>query len=178
MTERKFTDEEVIRALELHSKEGEPCLDECPYADKRYCGSKMAKDALDLINRQRAEIEAWETGQKALQKNLSQIIRAEAIKDFPFLRPTTRTTSRNCRLPLSSTIPKIAEIIAFCQTSSFRNPGASGPSVWKQCVSTHSIAAFALCPSKKNCFSCSPFTKYSYKSVINRPVMYVPFLIP
>lgn len=58
MTERKFTDEEVIRALELHSEALEPCLDKCVYGKERYCGSKMAKDALDLINRQRAVIEA------------------------------------------------------------------------------------------------------------------------
>ena len=55
--EHKFTDEEVIEALELHSKVYEPCLDKCVYRKERLCGSKMAKDARDLINRQKAEIE-------------------------------------------------------------------------------------------------------------------------
>lgn len=57
MTEHKFTDEEVIKALELHSTAYEPCLDKCVYGKERCCGSKMAKDALAIINRQKAEIE-------------------------------------------------------------------------------------------------------------------------
>lgn len=57
MTEHKFTDEKVIRALELHSSEEGCCLNKCVYAQERYCGSKMAKGALDIIKRQKAEIE-------------------------------------------------------------------------------------------------------------------------
>ena len=52
-----MTDNEIIKALELHSAPQDACVNKCPYGRERYCGSKMAKDALDLINRQRAEIE-------------------------------------------------------------------------------------------------------------------------
>ena len=86
---------------------------------------------------------------------------AAARSDLPFFLATTRTTSRNCRFPFASTIPKIAEMKAFCQTSSKNGPGASGPSVWKQCDSIQSIARLAFAWSKKNCFSCSPLTRYS-----------------
>lgn len=62
MTERKLTDEEVIKALECcASLNG--CA-ECPYRDKEYksstdnCGYNSTKDALDLINRKNAEIES------------------------------------------------------------------------------------------------------------------------
>lgn len=58
MTEHKYTDEEVIKALEYHSDPAKTCVSECAYGYQRYCGSKMAKDALDLINRQKAEISA------------------------------------------------------------------------------------------------------------------------
>ena len=57
MTEHKFANEEIIRALEYHSDPSKPCVYKCVYGDQRYCGSKMAKDALDLIKRQKAEIE-------------------------------------------------------------------------------------------------------------------------
>lgn len=81
MTERKFTDEDLIKALD-HCRNGErgSKCSKCEYVTG--CKTYLIGLALDLINRQRAEIEAWETGQKALQKNLSQIIRAEAIKEF------------------------------------------------------------------------------------------------
>lgn len=58
MSEHKYTDEEVIKALEYHSDPAKTCVSECAYGYQRYCGSKMAKDALDLINRQKAEISA------------------------------------------------------------------------------------------------------------------------
>lgn len=57
MTERKFTDEEVIKALECHADLDVSCYGRCKYANEMRCGSKMAKDALALINRQKAEIE-------------------------------------------------------------------------------------------------------------------------
>lgn len=60
MTEHKFTDEEIIRALKLcFALKGtsETCA-KCPYHSfGKLCKVERDKDALDLINRQRAEIE-------------------------------------------------------------------------------------------------------------------------
>ncbi len=63
MSERKYTDEEIIRALKIHSDKESSCLKYiispvglCPYSGTPYCGSDMARDAFDLINRQKAEI--------------------------------------------------------------------------------------------------------------------------
>lgn len=59
MTEHKFTDEEVMRALECLTGEPKLCRG-CPYDGTEhypFCREHCAKDALDLINRQRAEIE-------------------------------------------------------------------------------------------------------------------------
>lgn len=63
MTEHKFTDEEVIRALECCNRNGS--CSKCPYDRARFeyetdCASEMTADALDLINRQRGEIERME----------------------------------------------------------------------------------------------------------------------
>ena len=72
MTDHKFTDDDVIKALELCSKldlSFEEC-DKCPY--KGECGTKdgnMPADALALINRQKAEIERLETENKSLIEN-------------------------------------------------------------------------------------------------------------
>lgn len=60
MTERKFTDEEVIKALELcYTPKGTSytCA-KCPFHELRaLCKVERDRAALDLINRQRAEIE-------------------------------------------------------------------------------------------------------------------------
>lgn len=63
MTERKFTDEEVIRALECCSADN--ACDDCPIGGRRFriggeqvCNpTELMTAVLDLINRQRAEIE-------------------------------------------------------------------------------------------------------------------------
>lgn len=62
MTEHKFMDEEIIRALECcllsNSHQEEEC-DKCPLYETplTICQNLMAYYALDLINRQRKEIE-------------------------------------------------------------------------------------------------------------------------
>lgn len=102
MSEHKYTDEEVIKALEYHSDPAKTCVSECAYGYQRYCGSKMAKDALDLINRQKVEIErlhsevkektetivflkdqatGWSIDFCNLKKKLNTA-KAEAIKEF------------------------------------------------------------------------------------------------
>ena len=61
MTEHKFTDEEVIKALECcYTNDSNDCY-KCPYTAEStaemFCDKKLAKDALDLIKRQKEEIE-------------------------------------------------------------------------------------------------------------------------
>ncbi len=58
MTDHKFTDAEIVKALECCSpvvSEDFDCVI-CPY-NKKGCNSKLLRDALSLINRQKAEIE-------------------------------------------------------------------------------------------------------------------------
>lgn len=54
-----MTDNEIIKALECCTKSdtNENYCDPCPYLHEKYCAAKISKDALDLINRQKAEIE-------------------------------------------------------------------------------------------------------------------------
>ena len=80
MSNRKFTDEEIIKALELHSNKDVACLDKCPYAERHFCGSSMARDALALINRQKAEIERLQ----AVHADMTESLRlaSEANKDM------------------------------------------------------------------------------------------------
>ena len=58
MTDHKFTDDDVIKALECCVADGCPDCDECPF-NKCCCDgtNKMLNNALSLINRQKAEIE-------------------------------------------------------------------------------------------------------------------------
>ena len=58
MTKRKYTDEEVIKALEFCVSNKYTC-DGCPCVEGKFeCVTNEPKFALDLINRQRAEIES------------------------------------------------------------------------------------------------------------------------
>ena len=82
-----MTDNEIIKALEEH-------LQKCQNIkygarQKILVDSDFLKDVLDLINRQKAEIErlkadkeALINGQETLQKNLPKTIRAETITEF------------------------------------------------------------------------------------------------
>ena len=79
MTEHKFTDEEIIKALEWCSQL-RLCVD-CPLRAKGYfshsgnaCRNALMKNALDLINHQREEIEVI--------KETTAEIRYEAVKEF------------------------------------------------------------------------------------------------
>lgn len=57
MTERKITDEDIIKALERCGEiDYAPC-DRCIFYKKRDCIVELSENALDLIKRQRAEIE-------------------------------------------------------------------------------------------------------------------------
>lgn len=75
MTEHKYTDEEVIKALECCVAEGYPTCDECPF-DGCCCDgtNKMLNNALALINRQKAEVAFWMDAAANAKK--------EAVKEF------------------------------------------------------------------------------------------------
>ena len=82
-----MTDKEIIKALECCNPSNRSCV-ECPRFNEFKCYTKVMVDALDLINRQQAEIERL---QKHIQngidlaKQLPEMIataEAEAIKKF------------------------------------------------------------------------------------------------
>lgn len=79
MTKRNFTDEEVIKALECCAN-GE--CDECPYQDDSPCKEYLNNAALDLINRQRAEIESLNEIVFTDRTEAIKMLKAEAIKEF------------------------------------------------------------------------------------------------
>lgn len=56
MTEREFTDEEIIKALECCVGDDFDYCKECPSLRNKPCQEPMLIGALDLINRQKAEI--------------------------------------------------------------------------------------------------------------------------
>ena len=82
-----MTDNDIIKALECCSCDNYQC-DNCPYA---YKTCTVYKDSLDLINRQKAEIEKLkalaENGSSAIDTNNRLVqkfaeIKSEAIKEF------------------------------------------------------------------------------------------------
>lgn len=97
MTDHKFTDDEIIHSLKVCSNDGDcsECLINPHKGNYGYCTSLAIKAALDLINRQKREIERLEE-LTAEKQNLieqwqdkvgellaeKQIIEAEAINAF------------------------------------------------------------------------------------------------
>ena len=78
-----MTDEQIIKALECCNRNGS--CSKCPYDRATFeheldCASAMTADALDLINRQRAEIEEQDQAIINALKRMGEI-RAEAIKE-------------------------------------------------------------------------------------------------
>ena len=70
-----------------YSKTYSPC-DDCPHSfsknnqESNVCKICEFNQALDLINNQKAEIEALIAGQETLQKNLAKSLKVEAYKEI------------------------------------------------------------------------------------------------
>ena len=97
--ERKFTDKEIIKALECCKNDFSmsSCLD-CPYNKEKSakCITFMIEDALALILRQQAEIEEWkrvvETWQELHEKDKAKI--EVLVEDTFCLRDTLEENER------------------------------------------------------------------------------------
>ena len=83
-----MTDEMIIKALKCCLNVDSKCGD-CHFSfERHFCKNALLKQTLDLINRQKAEIEISKTKsfKQQLKKELHRLtveeIKAEAIKDF------------------------------------------------------------------------------------------------
>ena len=84
MMERKFTDDEIVKALECCSKKTlvDDFCDVCPNLGMgSKCMDNMLCDALDLINRQNAEIESLNERERILIYHVA-VEQERAIKEF------------------------------------------------------------------------------------------------
>ena len=75
-----MTDEQIIKALECRSEQEADACEWCPLINNEWCSCVSAKNALDLINRQKAEIERFE--ECASREMLYEKVKSEAIKEF------------------------------------------------------------------------------------------------
>ena len=113
MTDHKFTDDEIIKALELCSKldlSFEEC-DKCPY--KGECGTKdgnMPADALALINRQKREIERLNTVHADMTESLR--LAAEANKDMSVELDAMRGAANSYKMHYEETERKYKTAVA------------------------------------------------------------------
>ena len=68
-----MTDTEIIKALECCAY-GHKCCDVCPYDDNGFfCSDKMKKDAIDLINRQKTEIDILIRKKETLKDEIAEL---------------------------------------------------------------------------------------------------------
>ena len=109
-------DNEIVKALECHASDAEFCK-LCPLTNEEWCSVKLARNTLDLINYQQAEIERLSKKNEELAEILSDTIRiryaeakAEAIKEFAErLQQRTRPTLEYCEVVLGSDIDNLVK---------------------------------------------------------------------
>ena len=86
MSERKYTDEEIVKALECCQSHTITDCRDCPNrASGHNCVNELMRNALDLINRQKAEIERLKAEQMMAEgyaDALEERAKAEAIREF------------------------------------------------------------------------------------------------
>ena len=86
MSEKKFTDNEIIKALECCTTKGVSCKD-CPAfvkVDRSNCRQVLI-GALNIINRQKAEIERLQSGVIEQHNAITEMIKqakVKAVKEF------------------------------------------------------------------------------------------------
>lgn len=81
MTEHKFTDEEVIKAFKQCMSDAFLKCDGCPYRGRRPC-TLMKDDILELIKRQKAELEDLREIVYTDRTEAIKHLKAEAVKEF------------------------------------------------------------------------------------------------
>lgn len=78
-----MTAEQIIKALDccIGDEDGRNCFD-CPFYEIVDCQSPMYVEAIDIIKRQKAEIERLKGWERLLKAEKHSLIEAEAIKKF------------------------------------------------------------------------------------------------
>ena len=84
MTDKKLTDNEIIKALSICSN-GNGICSECPYSDDyTNCNTRITKDALDLINRLQAKVIKEQNKNSKLRNERNHLqAEIERLKECP-----------------------------------------------------------------------------------------------
>ena len=87
-----MTDNEIIKALECHKARKLKTCSKCPLLNIEGCAYKLSQYALDLINRQKAEIASLKEDNEALNDAIDSVLdivnsnyrigRTDGIKEF------------------------------------------------------------------------------------------------
>ena len=96
--EPRLTDEEIMKALEWHLNDDEKDCTGCSYKERKLIGNcveYLLKDSLDLINRQKAEIENLDRANLQLMA-IMEMAQSEARKEFAE-RLKKKATYYRCR---------------------------------------------------------------------------------
>ena len=98
MSEKKFTDEDIVKALECcDGTYSDYCRRKnCPYETEGFCTEELQDDTIALINRQKAEIERLTEDNRRMKKYYYthdyHECHNEAIKEFAERLKETMTT--------------------------------------------------------------------------------------
>ena len=76
-----MTDAEILKALECHKAVGTSTCYKCPYKEGM-CSIKLTSDALDLINRQKAEIERLKKDKYIIKDGVLELVPRTDIEEI------------------------------------------------------------------------------------------------
>lgn len=106
MTDKKFADDEIIKALNL-CKVSHPKCEQCPYFTNLKCVNDNVEDVVDLINRQKAENEKLNIELKAM-RGAANSYKAEVER----LKKENKILSRNADTAFQDGLNESRELFA------------------------------------------------------------------
>ena len=117
--DEEMTDNEIIKALECCAKFEDICLTSCPmnniYNNPAKCLFTLSNNALNLINRQKAEIERLEKGlmqcklEKEMLYHVGMEIKTVSIKEFAERLKKERLIDRGYEILSEGTIDNLVK---------------------------------------------------------------------
>jgi hypothetical protein len=121
-----MTDAEIIKALECHADTDIKTCKICPYDGQRMCGHQLCRDGLDLINRQKAEIEALDflikESNKIAERQDKEIERLTVLAKLGNMRANDYRAMRDkCKTAKSEAIKEFAEKVKASRDVLFNN---------------------------------------------------------
>lgn len=120
MTDQKFTDDDVIKALECCF--GHELCDKCPYEELVDCVRQKEQNAIDLINRQKVEIESLKiANEKMYSANKEQEAEIERLQAVHADMTESLRLAAEANKDMQAELEDLREIVFMDRSEAIKN---------------------------------------------------------